>query len=172
MWVPRALLLAYLAWIGLRCLRDPMAGSLFSGITLGIHELGHAVLAWAPRFLEAAGGSIAQVAAPAAAVALFYRQRDFFGSAVAGCWLAFSLFSLGTYIGDARSQELPLVGLSENPEHDWHYLLSAVGMLGADRFLGFLTRALAALVLAASLALGAWLCATMFRSRRSRVSAG
>ena len=165
MWAPRALLLVYLAWIGLRYLRDPTAGSLFSGITLGIHELGHVVLSWAPRFLEAAGGSMAQVAAPLAAAALFYRQSDFFGAAVAGCWLSYSLFSLGTYIGDARAQELPLVGMSENPEHDWHYLLSTLGMLGADRAFGFLTRALAAVVLAASLLLGAWLCATMARRR-------
>jgi hypothetical protein len=114
-WIARAALLLYLAYTGIRYLADPMYGSLFSGITLGIHELGHVVLAWSPRFLEALGGSLFQVAAPAAAGYVLYRQPDYFGVSVAGCWLSYSLFSLGTYIGDARAQELPLVGLSENP---------------------------------------------------------
>jgi hypothetical protein len=169
-WIPRAVLLAYLAYTGLRYLFDPLYGSLFSGITLAIHELGHLVLAWSPRLLEALGGSLFQVAAPVAAAVLLYRQDDYYGVSVAGCWLSYSLFSLGTYIGDARAQNVPLVGLSENPEHDWHLILSMVGMLPLDRAIGFLTRSVAFLVLAASVSLGAWLCWRMAISSRSRGS--
>ena len=40
-WAPRALLLAYLTYAGCRHLTDSEYGSIFSGITLAIHELGH-----------------------------------------------------------------------------------------------------------------------------------
>ena len=161
----------YLAYTGVRYLVDPLYGSLFSGITLGIHELGHVVLSFAGHFVEALGGSLFQVAAPVAAAIVLYRQDDYYGVSVAGCWLSYSLFSLGTYIGDARAQNVPLVGLSENPEHDWHYILSAVGLLPLDRTLGFLTRAFAFAILAGSVTLGAWLCWRMFTSSPSRESA-
>jgi hypothetical protein len=169
-WIWRAPLLLYLTYTGVRYLLDPLYGSLFSGITLAIHELGHLVLAWSPRLLEALGGSLFQVAAPVAAAVVLYRQDDWFGVSVAGCWLSYSLFSLGTYIGDARARDVPLIGLSENPEHDWHLILSMVGMLPLDRALGFLTRSLALLVLAGSVSLGAWLCWRMAISSRSRGS--
>lgn len=167
-WVPRAILLVYLAYVGLRYLLDPLYGSLFSGITLGIHELGHVVLSFAGHFLEALGGSLFQVAAPVAAAVVLYRQDDYYGVSVAGCWLSYSLFSLGTYIGDARARNVPLVGLSENPEHDWHYILSAVGLLPLDRALGFLTRSVAFAVLAGAITLGAWLCWRMAVAGRAR----
>ena len=162
-WIWRAPLLLYLAYVGVRHLGDPFYGSLFAGITFGIHELGHLLLSWAGRFLAIAGGSLAQIAAPAAAGLLLYRQRDYFGVTVAGAWLAFSLFNLATYVGDARRQELPLIGFTEDPVHDWNALLSMFGILSWDSALAFLTRAAAFLLWSASLAFGTWLCWTMAR---------
>ena len=165
-WVWRAALLAYLVWVGVHHLRDPFYSSLFGGITLGIHELGHLLLSWAGEFLGVAGGSFAQVVAPAAAGWLLYRQRDFFGVAIAGAWEAFSLWNLATYIGDARATELPLVGFVADPIHDWNWLLSKLGILTWDHGLAALTRLLAFSIWIASLVLGFWLCWNMRQLRR------
>ncbi len=164
----RATLLAYLGWAGIHHLRDPLYASLFGGITLGIHELGHVLFAFGGRFLGTAGGSLLQVIAPAAAAWLLWRQRDYFGIAVGGAWEAFSLWNLATYVGDARARELPLVGLTADPVHDWNWLLSTMGILGWDRGLAALTRIAAFSIWAASMALGAWICWRMAALRSSR----
>ena len=164
--IPRAILLGYLVWVGIRCLQDPFATSLFSGITLGIHELGHLLLGWAGRFLAIAGGSLAQVAAPAAAAWLLCRQEDFFGVAVAAAWESFSLWNLATYIGDARAQELPLLGLGPDPIHDWNALLSMLGILTWDHALAAAARGLALLLWVSAIAFGGWLCVRMARAPR------
>lgn len=165
-WAWRAALLLYLGWAGVRHLRDPLYSSLFGGITFGIHELGHLLLSWAGRFLGTAGGSLAQVAAPAAAAFLLYRQRDYFGVAVGGAWEAFSLWNLATYAGDARAQELPLIGLTADPVHDWNWMLSKLGILTWDAGLAAATRIAAFLVWAGSMALGGWLCWRIWANRR------
>ncbi len=160
-------LLAYLAWAGVCHLRDPLFSSLFGGITLGIHELGHLLLGFAGRFLATAGGSLAQVAAPALAAWLLYRQRDYFGLAVGGAWEAFSLWNLAAYVGDARARELPLVGLAPDPVHDWNWILSDLGILTWDRNLAFLLRIGAFSIWAGAMGLGGWLCWRMLRPRLS-----
>ena len=87
-WPPRALLLLYLGYGLVRHLADPLYGTfLFSGVTLGIHELGHVVTAVLGQFLCAAAGSAFQIAAPLATVFVFRRQDDWFGMAVGGMWL-------------------------------------------------------------------------------------
>ncbi len=160
-WLWRAPLVLFFAWSGLRRLRDPLSTDLFGGITLGVHELGHLVLGWAGRWPSVAGGSVAQVAAPVAAGWILARQRDWFGITVAAAWLASSLFGLAAYVGDARAQELPLVGFVPDPIHDWNWMLSRLGLLGWDRGLAALTRGLSFVIWAASVIAGTWLCREM-----------
>jgi hypothetical protein len=168
-WWWRVPLLVYLAVAGVRHLASAeYASFLFGGVTFGIHELGHVVFAPFGEWIGIAGGSLAQVLGPiaAGAVLLLWRQdgepqRDWFGVSVAGCWLAFSLFNLATYVGDARNQDLPLVGLSDDPIHDWHYLLDSVGLLSLDTTLAFLLRVVAFATWATSLAFALWLLRQM-----------
>ena len=99
---------------------------------------------------------------------LLYRQdgepqRDWFGVSVALAWLSFSLFNLATYVGDARDQYLPLLGFSEEPIHDWNYLLGKLGLLEADHALAFLMRVLAFACWVAALAFGGWILNRMRR---------
>ena len=165
-WPPRALLLAVLAYFGARHLADPEYGSIFSGLTLGVHELGHLVFAPLGHWMGIAGGSLMQVLAPLALAYGFLRQRDYFAIAVAGAWEAMSLTNLAVYVADARAEELPLVSpFGGDPEHDWHFLLDSVGMLRHDTQLAAWTRLAAFLLLAGSLAFGAWLCVRMARGR-------
>ena len=163
---PRAVLLAYLAWAALRHLASAEYADLFSGLTFGIHELGHLVFAPLGHFLSVLGGSFWQVAAPAAAVFLFLRQPDFFGAAVGLCWLSSSLFDLARYVGDARSMSLPLVGLVPDPEHDWNVLLGALGLLPLDHAIAFATRVLGGACAAAGIAFGVFLLRRMGATER------
>jgi hypothetical protein len=163
-WVWRAPLVAYLGWAGVGHLRDPLFSSLFGGITLGIHELGHVLFSFAGRFFGIAGGSLLQIVAPAVAGWLLWRQRDYFGVAVTGAWEAFSLWNLATYIGDARARELPL--------DDWNWLLSTMGILGWDRGLATLTRFVAFAIWVAAMTLESWLCWKMAAVRRAPASVG
>lgn len=167
MWIPRALLLLYLVYADFRFLRDPSSGTMFSGITLAFHEMGHLLFAFAGHFIGSLMGSGMQVLVPIVVVIIFVRQPDYFGAAVGGFWLSFSLFELARYVADARAMELPLVGFSDDPEHDWHYLLSTTHLLQLDTAFGFLIRVVAALSGVASLALACWLLLVMARSRRA-----
>ena len=157
-WQWRVPLLLFLAWDGQRHLRDPEARGLFGGITFGAHELGHLVFAFFGEFMAVAGGSLNQLLIPIGAALLLYHHRDYFGVAVAGAWLGSSLFDLATYIGDARSLDLDLVGFGDAVQHDWAWLLGRLGWLPYDTRIAGLTRAAGVLVLALSLAFGAWLC--------------
>lgn len=159
--IPRALLLAYLVYAFAAFLRDPLSGTIFSGITLAFHEMGHLLFLWAPRLVCIAMGSGMQLIVPAAVILVFRRQEDYFGMAVGGFWLSFALFELANYIGDARAMELPLVGFTSDPEHDWHALLESAHLLAADHFLAFLTRAAGFTIGAGSLAFAVWLLAVM-----------
>src|SRR5512132_1583400 len=83
-WLWRAPLVLYFAWSGLARLSDSLRGDFFSGITLGVHELGHLLFAWGGPVFSIPAGSAAQIAAPVAAGWIFWRQRDYFGISVAG----------------------------------------------------------------------------------------
>src|SRR4051812_13668455 len=129
-WIPRALLLAYLAYAGVRHMLNPLYGSWFSAMTLAFHEMGHIVFIPLGRTLTIAGGSIMQLLVPlAAAIYLLVKQKDWFGLGVGLAWLSFSTFELATYIGDAARMELPLVSLGGGYHHDWSTLLTEWHMI-------------------------------------------
>jgi hypothetical protein len=168
MWIPRALLLLILVYIEIIKFHDNTRWTIFYGITLGFHEMGHLVSAWMGQFLCALMGSVFQVAVPIVVIVIFYRQPDYFGMTVGGFWLSYSLFELAAYVGDARSQDLPLVGFAsqEDLQHDWHYILGQLHMLSLDTTLAFFIRVAAVAAGAASLTFAVWLLLRMRRSSR------
>lgn len=166
MWIPRALLLLYLVYAEIRFLRDPMSSTIFSGITLAFHEMGHLIFHFMGHFIGSLMGSGTQVLIPIIVMIVFARQPDYFGISVGGFWLSFSLFELANYVGDARAMDLPLVGFSDDPEHDWHYLLSTLHLLPLDTTFAFLLRVSATLIGGASLAFAVWLLAQMPKRKR------
>ena len=171
-WHWRLPLLAALAWIGVRHLAEPEYWSIFMGLTLALHEAGHILFAPFGETMGVAGGSLAQLLAPLVAARLLRRQRDWFGVAVGGCWLAFSLANLATYIGDARAGELPLVSVGEGDEviHDWNHLLDLAGWLHLDASFARLARVLSGGTLLLSVGFGGWLCRRMMTSRPARAA--
>jgi hypothetical protein len=167
LWWVRAPLLLYFAYVGVRHLGDPEYNSLFGGINLGIHEAGHLALMWAPRFLMVLGGTLFQCAAPVVAAWLFLRQPDYFAVPICGAWLSTNLYYVATYMADARALELPLVSVGGGEvDHDWNYMLDALGIITWDTRMAFLVRVLAFVLMWGSLAVGGWILAQMAKNRK------
>lgn len=168
-WWIRAPLLLLLAWFCRGYLVEFDYTTIFSGVTLGFHEMGHAFFSWfGNRILTAAGGTIFQLAVPtAAAVYLALKQRDPFGATVCTFWLGTALVQAGTYAADARAQALPLVspfGPVDVDSHDWTVMLMKFGKLSRDEAIADFLHDAGMVVMAASLLAGAWVLWIMARS--------
>jgi hypothetical protein len=162
----RAALAGYLAYAGVRHILDPLYRSWFGGITLAFHEAGHLLFSGFGNTMMLLGGSLMQIAVPLfATIYLLLRQGDHFGMAVGGSWLAFASWELATYVYDAPREELPLVGFGDHPQHDWGTLLTQWHLLNHSDTFATLIRIFATILWAGSMALAAWLCLTMWRSR-------
>jgi len=157
----------YLGYAGIRHAVDPMYRSWFAGLTLVLHELGHLFFRFFGRTLMLLGGSVFQLLIPALVALYFvFRQRDWFGAVVGASWLAFATWELATYVGDANKGQLALVGMSDDPIHDWDALLTGWHVLNhADTFAAAL-RVLAAGTCLAALAFGGVLLFRMLRAGR------
>lgn len=127
-------------------------------LDLGVHELGHIVFMPFGQWLGVAGGSLAQLLAPAFGAWQFLRQRDYFGAAFALGWLGESLANLSVYIGDARKQELPLANLFGGDSlHDWNFLLDSLNRLAQDQVYARRVQFFAIVCVVLYLWLGGWL---------------
>lgn len=155
----------FFLYIFIRHLADPGYGSIFSGINLGIHELGHVVLSFMPMFITIAAGTIFQLLAPIASVFIFLRQNDYFAVSVSFGWLSTSFFGVAKYAGDAEKMLLPLVSPfgGEDIIHDWNYMLSKLGMLSLAPAVSGLFWLAAFICMAAALLWGGYLLLIMFK---------
>jgi hypothetical protein len=175
-WWFRAPLWIYLAYIFSRHVAtDVPYRSLFDGINLGIHELGHYLFKPLGYFLSVAGGTITQCLAPIAWVFVFNRQRDWFGISVCFCWLATNLWGGAIYCADARALKLPLVspGMGMMPSgdgsvlHDWNHMLGVTGLLRYDTAIAGVLTVLAFVTMLTGLGFGLWLMVRMAFSKES-----
>jgi hypothetical protein len=112
-------------------LRNPEHWDLLDDVNLAIHEAGHVFFQPLGDPWVVLGGSLFQVLVPLVFVAYFLVRRDGFAASVVLAWAAASLSNVALYIGDARAQELPLLG-GENAIHDWWYLLLEWDALASD----------------------------------------
>jgi len=168
LWWPRLLLLLWFLAVFRNLLRDPLGWVLIDGLNLGIHELGHYAFFWFGEFASILGGSLLECIAPIGAAIMFYRQRDYFAIAVASCWLGTALFDVGSYAGDARARDLPLVSpTSSDPVHDWFYILSRLDLLPYDHTIESLLHLAGATAMVAGLLFGGWLVLRMKHTRTS-----
>jgi hypothetical protein len=165
----RAPALLFFAYVWARHAGDPMYQSVFKGLNLGIHELGHYVFGFGD-IVAALGGSLLQCLAPMIAMVMFARQRDYFAISFAFGWLATNYFELATYVGDAVDRSLPLVtpGGGE-PIHDWNYILGNYGWLRHTDTLAGLHAFAGHACMVICLGTGAWIVATMIRSPAANV---
>jgi hypothetical protein len=100
-------------------------------LNLAVHEAGHLVFSAFGETLTILGGSAFQVIVPLAFVAYFARTKQRYAASVTVAWVGVNLLNVARYIGDARAQELPLLG-GEDSIHDWWYLLINWDLLPRD----------------------------------------
>jgi hypothetical protein len=160
-WQGKALLLAYLVYVGIRHLRDPQYSSLIGILNNLIHEGGHLLFGWSDvQFLEMAAGPLFQFAVPIAVLVFLFRQADYFAASMCVAWVATNLYETALYIGDARSQVLDLA-----PAGDWQYLLITTHLLASNMTIAAWFRAIALLSMCGAIVAGAWMVWRMARSK-------
>ena len=171
-WMVRLPFLLWFFYVLVRHLSDPMYSSILGPLNLGIHELGHFIFGFLGQFLGVAGGTIFQLFVPIFAVFNFYRQNDFFSMTLSFGWLSTNLFSVATYVSDARALELPLVTPfgGDSVVHDWEYLLSTMNVLEYDTVIGSVFRVLAVISMLVCFIAGAWLLLRMILNKNSQRS--
>ena len=102
---------------------------ILDSANLAFHEAGHPFFGFISERLMVYGGTLGQLAFPLAAWAIFWVRREAASCAVAAIWLFENFLNIARYMGDARAQELPLVG---GGEHDWSEIFSRWGVLQSD----------------------------------------
>lgn len=165
-WWVRAPLLVWLAWILVHYWSAPWYHTVWGGLDLAVHEIGH--ILWAPLgdFAGVAGGTLTQCLVPVAAGVVLYRQRDWFGVAVAVAWLGINCFEIVEYAGDAVARQLPLVSpFTGSPMHDWSYMLGRLGLLRRTTDVAAAWQWGGRLFMSTGIAFGAWVLWIMGRAR-------
>jgi hypothetical protein len=119
-----------LALYGLVLLSHPEHYGWLDSLDLAIHESGHLIFGPFGEFVGILGGTLMQLLVPASFVGYFMHQGDRHAASVALWWIAQNLWNVSVYVGDARAEQLPLVG---GGEHDWAYLLGQLDLLPKDR---------------------------------------
>lgn len=137
--LPRAAFAGILLVYGVSGGLNPDRFWLLNGADLAFHEFGHIAFNFLGEFGQFLGGTLMQLAIPAAIAGYFYWQKERYGFSVTLFWVAQNLFNVAVYVGDARSQALPLVG---GGIHDWNYLLGRTGLLEHDTGIAGLLRLL------------------------------
>lgn len=99
---------------------------LISYVDLGLHELGHLLLAWAPGLVAPLAGSVFQVVIPIALAFYFGLRQESYASALMFAWAATSAANVAVYVADAPNQELWLLGTGR---HDWAWVFGQLGHL-------------------------------------------
>jgi hypothetical protein len=101
--------------------RPPFLLWVMDTINLFIHEAGHLFLRPFGMFLHILGGSLVQVALPAALLVVTWRQN--IGQiGYAGFWVGQSMINVSVYIQDAPVRKLRLI--ARGLIHDWAWLLN------------------------------------------------
>ena len=130
----RRLRVAFLVLVAIYAIarvRDPEYWDPLDDLNLAVHEAGHLVFSAFGETLTILGGSAFQVILPLAFVVYFARTNQRYAAAVTTSWVGVNLLNVARYIGDARAQDLPLLG-GEDSIHDWWYLLINWDLLRSD----------------------------------------
>ncbi len=145
-------------------------------VNLAFHEFGHLLFSPLGQWMMFIGGSFFQCCVPLGLAYYFTRQRpDPAGQLVSFWWAGQNLHDLAPYIGDARALALPLIG-EWNDEvaemradrHDWHNILSPLGMLPLDHALANLAFFMGSIAMLVAAGFGLYLSAKPLLKRKNR----
>jgi len=133
----KAVFTALMAAYGIICARNPAEFHFLDRVNLIAHEAGHLFFGWFGEFIMVLGGTIGQLFVPAALTGYFYLRREFFSAAVTFFWVGQNFLNISVYAKDAQAMALPLVSIGGGDAiHDWHYILTKVGLLRWDQAVG------------------------------------
>jgi hypothetical protein len=130
-------------------------------VNLIIHEGGHFFFSWFGYIIMILGGTLGELLVPLLCAAYFWWHRETTAAAFCSFWFFENFLYIGTYMADARTQALPLVG---SGDHDWDILFTHWKLLLHDQQIGHATRALGWLGMLATVA---WLALCIRRSPRT-----
>ncbi len=105
-------------------------------IEFGIHEASHIVTMFLPAIFVASAGSGGELLFTVLIVIAAIKYKSYFFAIFGALWVMLACKSIGAYMSDARSQLIPLIGPSNDPQHDWHFVFSQLGWLQQDTLLG------------------------------------
>ena len=141
------------------------SGSLFLDfVNLIIHEGGHFFFSWFGNTIMILGGTLGELLVPLLCAIYFFWQREATAFAFCSFWFFENFPYIGTYMADARTAALPLVGSGDS---DWEILFSQWGLLAQDQKIGGIMRTLGWLGMLSTMA---WLAWRMYRSRENAQS--
>lgn len=142
-----------------------------AALNLVFHEAGHAIVGMLGiPFLTTAGGTLLQLALPAAVLAHFLKRSERAGVGFSLFWLGINFVNISFYAADAQQQVIILIsGMSgsEGGGHDWGYMLDCFGLKGWSVGIGRLLHAAGACLMAVA---PAWAAAHAWRSRAATES--
>jgi hypothetical protein len=145
-------LVFYLLFFIYAALND--SGFLFLDLAnLMIHEAGHPLFSPFGHTVMILGGTLAELIVPLACFACFFFKRETTAVAFCGFWFFENFLYIGTYMADARTLSLPLVG---SGDHDWEILFAQWNVLVHDQQIGHTTRFLGWLGMISCAAWLAW----------------
>ncbi|MBI1939678.1 MAG: hypothetical protein HYS25_16335 [Ignavibacteriales bacterium] len=105
-------------------------------VNLLIHEGGHGIFGiFGNKYIYTLGGTVMQVLIPGMFVVFYLINKKKATAQIFLIWLGQNILNISIYVSDARAQQLPLIG-GKKVYHDWTYLLSEVGLLQQDIFIG------------------------------------
>jgi len=137
--------LAGIAWLCFYALfllyaRTSPSGFLFLDYAnLIIHEGGHFFFSWFGDTIRVLGGTLGELLVPLLCAIYFFWQREATGFAFCIFWFFENFLYIGTYMADARTSALPLVGSEDS---DWTILFTQWGLLAQDQKIGATMRTL------------------------------
>jgi hypothetical protein len=108
-------------------------------VNLIIHEGGHFFFSWFGNTIMVLGGTLGELLVPLLWAIYFFWQREATGLAFSSFWFFENFPYIGTYMADARSAALPLVGFGDS---DWEILFTQWGLLAQDQKIGGVMRTL------------------------------
>jgi hypothetical protein len=118
-------------------------------VNLMIHEGGHFFFSWFGHTIMILGGTLGELLVPLLCAIYFFWQREPAGFAFSSFWFFENFPYIGTYMADARTAALPLVGSGDS---DWEILFTQWGLLTQDQKIGGIIRTLGWLGMLATIA--------------------
>jgi hypothetical protein len=123
------------------------AGHPLFGIFAGENESGFGYT------LMLLGGTLLELLVPLGCAFYFFFRREATGVAFSAFWFFENFLYIGTYMADARTLSLPLVG---SGDHDWELLFTHWNILVHDQQIGHATRTIGWLGMLATISWFAW----------------